>query len=143
MKYLLLESQEHHIVSEILLLKPCQSLSETYSSFGRVVGSTMVLHRRAADEVRQIWTIIFGLLKKPFPVDLFPSYLLKLYEKKRRRGERNNEHLLEKPLLELVPRSNNRSNPCRKCLPTSHFTFSRVRNPRRPWCHIVTEACGK
>lgn len=42
----------------------------------------MVLYRRTASEKRQIWTIIFGLPKKTFPVDLFPGYLLKLYEKK-------------------------------------------------------------
>lgn len=63
----------------------------------------MVLYRRAAGEIRQIWTIIFGLPKKTFPVDLFPSYLLQLFEKKAG-VERNNEHLLEEHLLELVPR---------------------------------------
>lgn len=84
----------------------------------------MVLFRRAAGEIRQIWTIIFGLPKKTFPVDLFPSYLLKLHEK---------EAGVEREITNIFWRSIS-TEACTESRTVgamySHFTFSTLRNPR-------------
>lgn len=113
---LLLESQKRHRTQKLFYQNYTLSLFE----WSILVGSMMVLYRRAAGEIRQIWTIIFGLPKKTFPVDLFPSYLLKLYEKKAG-VEREITNILWRNIYwNLYRESNSRSYPCSKCLPTSH-----------------------